>query len=121
VLSDAAVPVSRVALHLLAPAMPIDEPPPPDRPVLALPAADLAPLAGVYALNPSFKLTVSVRGTQVFAQATGQAEFELFASAPRRFFARVTPLEVQFDGDAGPPAALVLTQGGQTTRWARER
>jgi hypothetical protein len=41
-------------------------------------------------------------------------------AAPRRFFARVTPLEVVFEGEHAAPAALVLFQAGQQLRFVRE-
>lgn len=91
-----------------------------EQPVQALAAAQLAPLAGVYALSPKFKITVRAEGERLFAQATGQGEFELFAKAARQFFARVAPLEVHFDGEDGPPPAFTLRQAGQTLRFLRE-
>jgi hypothetical protein len=44
----------------------------------------------------------------------------LFALNPRRWFARVAALELQFEGDNGTAPALLLHQGGQTTRFAKE-
>ncbi len=53
------------------------------------------------------------------SRATGQGPFVLFASAPRRFFAKITPIEIAFDkGDPAP--ALTLEQSGQTLRGTRE-
>ena len=46
-----------------------------------------------------------------------QGEFELFGKSPQRFFAKVTPLEIEFDADA---RALMLFQGGNTLRFVRE-
>lgn len=86
-------------------------------------AEQLAPLAGRYQLNPQFAVEVRARSDRLFAQATGQGEFELFASTDgggRRFFARVTALEMVFEGSDGPPAAMVLRQGGQTLRFVRQ-
>jgi D-alanyl-D-alanine-carboxypeptidase/D-alanyl-D-alanine-endopeptidase len=80
----------------------------------------LAPLAAVYVLNPRFKLTVRVQGGELFAQATGQGEFALFAKSPRLFSARVMSLEIEFDGAEGAATALVLRQGGQVLRFTRE-
>jgi len=82
-------------------------------------AAQLAPLVGVYAVRPSFKLTISVRDDQLWAQATGQGAFALFARTPQRFFARITPLEIEFD-EGSPPASLTLYQGGMALRFVRE-
>ena len=89
------------------------------QPEIALSPEQLEPLAGVYALNPQFKITVSVRAGELWAQATGQSAFRLFASAPRRFFARITPLRIEFDAGAAP-GALVLQQNGQTLRFVRD-
>lgn len=127
VLSNAAVPVNLLALHLL------DEAVPPPDPQAAKAAAQQravpveadaqAALAGTYALLPNFKLTVRADGTRLFGQATGQAEFELFRKAgvgTRRYFARVAPLEIEFDGERGAPPAFTLHQGGQQLRFVRE-
>lgn len=128
VVANAHVIVNDLALHLLDDRAPLRNPEAEaaarraatSRPALALEPTALAPLAGVYALNADFKLTLRARDGRLFAQATGQGEFELFAEAPRRFFARVTPLTVEFEGDAGPPPALRLLQGGQRLRFVRE-
>lgn len=121
VLANAVVPVTDLSLHLLDRAMPLQDYSSTQQNALALPAEQLVPLAGVYGFNTGFKLRVSARGERLFAQATGQSEFELFAKAPRRFFARITPLEIVFDGEpGGTAAALTLLQGGQTLRFVRE-
>lgn len=124
VLSNAMLPVSDLALHLLDPAVPLRDLAAEARaaqaaPVVLAPAA-LAPLAGRYALNPQFKVVVRADGARLFAQASGQGEFELFARSAREFFARVTPLTIRFEGDAGAPPAFELTQAGQRLRFVRE-
>jgi serine-type D-Ala-D-Ala carboxypeptidase/endopeptidase len=73
----------------------------------------------VYALNPQFKITIGVRDGELWAQATGQRAFRLFAASARGFFARITPLQIEFDNGT-PSAALTLQQGGQTLRFVRE-
>lgn len=128
VLANAAVPLDDLARHLLDATLPLRDlaaeaaaaQAATQAPAIALPATTLAPLAGVYALNPQFKVTVTVDGDRLFAQATGQGAFELFARSPRQFFARVTPLEIHFEGDAGAPPAFELRQGGQRLRFVRE-
>jgi hypothetical protein len=87
---------------------------------IALGAEQLVPLVGVYALNPGFKLSVRAEGGRLLGRATGQGEFELFARSPRRFFARVAPLEISFEGESGPAPALVLEQAGREARFVRE-
>lgn len=119
VLANAMVEVKDLALHLLEPSLPPRDLRPSPQTVIPLGPEALAPLAGSYALNPGFVLTVRLRDGRLYAQASGQGEFELFASAPRRFFARVTALEIEFDAAATPPG-LTLRQGGQTLRFERQ-
>ncbi len=123
VLANAAVPVGDLARHLMDERQPLRDIAAERRlrsqAAVGLSAQQLAPLAGIYAVSPSFEITVRARGGQLFAQATGQGEIELFALSPRRFFARVAPLELQFDGAEGVPAGLVLHQGGRQTGFVR--
>lgn len=127
VLADAAVPVNRLALHLLDDSVPAPDPRAQQahEKQRAVPAApsELALLAGVYALSPQFKVTVRAADDRLFAQASGQGEFELYRLAgagPRRFFARVTVLEIEFDGRDDMPPGFTLHQGGQQLRFVRE-
>ena len=84
-----------------------------------LPPEALRRLAGAYALNPNFRLTLRAEGSRLFAQATGQAEFELFAQGDGSFVARVAPLSLRFEaGDPSP--ALRLQQAGRELRLMRE-
>jgi hypothetical protein len=124
VLSNAAVDMADIALHLMDATRPLRDPAAERRltgqAARRLDDDQLAPLAGIYAASPDFRLTVRVRDARLFAQATGQGEFELFASGPRRFFARAVPLEITFAGDSGAPEGLVVDQGGRQTRFRRE-
>lgn len=117
VLANAQVPVGDLALHLLDDSVPLHDPAAAGQPSITLAAGQLQPLAGVYALNPQFKLAVRADGTRLLAQATGQGEFELFARAPLQFFAKVAPVEIEFDVDA---KALTLLQGGNRLRFLRD-
>lgn len=124
VLGNQAAPVTDLALHVLEPAVPprdlAAEAASTQRTAANVSEATLKALAGRYALNPQFAVTVRQDGTRLFARATGQGEFELFALDARRWFARVTPLEIHFEGESGPPPAFVLHQGGQRLRFVRE-
>lgn len=124
VLANAMVPVTDLALHLLDASVPLrdlgTEAQVTSAEAMTLEAAALSALAGSYALSPQFKLRLRADGQRLFAQATGQGEFELFARSPRVFFARVTPLTVHFDGEPGAPKQLTLHQGGQQLRFVRE-
>lgn len=126
-LSCAAVPVTDLAGHLADEKAPLRDVAAEQRALreareqkpLVLDAAQLAALPGIYAASPQFKLTIRVRGQQVYAQATGQQEFELFARGPRHFIARIAPLEVQFEGE-GKAASLNVLQDGRSTPFRRE-
>ena len=120
VLANAQVGVNDLALHLLDERLPLKDFAATRQASIDLTPAAVAPLAGRYALNAQFKLMLRADGARLFAQASGQGEFELFAKTPRRFFARVTPLEILFDGEQGVPAALTLHQGGNRLRFVRE-
>ena len=124
VLAHAQVGINDLALHLLDPAVPLRdlsaEQRQRERAAASVPAEQLRPLAGSYALNAQLRIHVRERDGRLFAQATGQGEFELFAIDARRFFARVAALEMHFDGDRGVPASLRLHQAGQTLRFVRE-
>jgi CubicO group peptidase (beta-lactamase class C family) len=124
VLANAMVPVSDLAAHLLDAQVPLRdiaaERAQTQREAVVLDAAALAPLAGRYALTPAFAIEIRARGNRLSAQATGQPAFELFALDARRFFARVTPLEIEFEGAEGVPPALLLRQAGQRLRFVRE-
>ena len=117
VLANAQVPVGDLALHLLDESVPLRDLSATRQAGMTLTAEQLQPLAGIYALNPQFKLTLRADGQRLFAQATGQGEFELFAKAPRRFFAKVTALEMEFDVDG---KALTLFQGSSVLRFVRD-
>ena len=60
-----------------------------------------------------------MRDNQLWAQVAGQGAFPLFAKSPRRFFARVTALEIEFT-EGSPPPSLTVHQGGMTLRFVRE-
>jgi len=115
VLSNAARPVTDMGLHLLEPSIPLANLAPMRTAAIAVEAKSLEQFVGTYALSPEFNVTVRTRDGKLFAQATGQGEFELFAKSATVFFARVTPLEIAFeeikDGKAG---RFQITQRGST-------
>jgi serine-type D-Ala-D-Ala carboxypeptidase/endopeptidase len=133
VLANAHVPVQDLALHALTATTPLRDPAreaaerraATERAAAVVPADALVALAGRYALSPQFEITVSSREGRLFAQATGQGEFELFAREagnPLRWFARAAPIEIDFEaatGAAAAPPAFELRQAGQRLRFVR--
>lgn len=103
-----------IALHLLEPSIPVKAVVRPQA-AISLDARTLAQYVGNYRLAAGFDVAVRLRDGRLFAQATGQPEFELFAKAPAAFFARVTELEIVFGAlNDGKASSFALTQGGST-------
>ncbi len=115
VLSNAASPVTDLGLHLLESSIPLANLASMRATAVSVDAKSLEQFVGTYALSPDMNVTVRTRDGKLFAQATGQGEFELFAKSATVFFARVTPLEIAFeeikDGKAG---RFQITQRGNT-------
>jgi CubicO group peptidase (beta-lactamase class C family) len=87
---------------------------PTDRVAVSLPADSLAAYEGVYALAPTFSITVTVSDGKLMAQATGQPAFELHAAEPDQFFLTVVDARVSFTRDsAGQVQGLILHQNGR--------
>jgi CubicO group peptidase (beta-lactamase class C family) len=70
-------------------------------------AAVLEPYVGEYELTPAFKITVTREAARLFAQATGQPRFEIFAQSESEFFLKVVDARITFLKDG-----LILHQGG---------
>ncbi|PNQ72552.1 serine hydrolase [Hanstruepera neustonica] len=69
---------------------------------------------GQYELAPGFIITVTRQDNQLFAQATGQPQFELFASAHNKFYLKVVDAQVTFNAnEKGKIDSLTLHQNGQ--------
>lgn len=91
-----------------------DKPMPKEKEVVTLAADILNTYAGTYELAPNFNVVISIKGNEIFAQATGQGQFQLFAENETTFFAKVTALKVVFNKDAsGKVESFTLHQGGQ--------
>ncbi|MBR0828776.1 serine hydrolase [Bradyrhizobium manausense] len=94
--------------------------PPKIRRVVPVDAALLAAYAGRYQIVPTFVLTVRADGIRLFVQATGQAEFEVFAESDTDFFYRAVNAQLTFARPEGGAAAmLTLHQNGKDMRGTR--
>ena len=57
-----------------------------------------------------------MEGDRLFAQATGQPKFELFAEKKDEVFLRVVEAQISFQrGTDGKVSSLILHQGGRDT------
>src|ERR1019366_6136828 len=92
---------------------PRGEPPPAPKEV-ALPAELLRGYAGRYPLAPSFVIEVTEEGGGLYAQATGQAKIQIYASARDEFYYKIVNAQISFQRDgAGKVSGLVLHQNGR--------
>ncbi len=106
--------VDDIGHHLLDPEFPLAKiEPPKEHKEITLDVKTLDRYTGQYQLAPNFILTITRAGQSLFAQATGQGKFEIFAEGPHDFFAKVTELTISFDtGEQGKATALTLRQQG---------
>lgn len=83
---------------------------------LKLDAAALKDFTGAYQLAPTFIISITQEGEQLFGQATGQGKFSLQAISPTRFKVQGIEAEVEFKKNAeGKTESLTLYQGGRET------
>lgn len=72
---------------------------------------------GVFEIQLGFDLTITSKGNQLFAQATGQQKFELFPESETKFFLKVVKADVEFHkNEKGETVALTLYQGGRAMK-----
>ncbi|MBL7846786.1 MAG: serine hydrolase [Cyclobacteriaceae bacterium] len=76
---------------------------------------------GSYEITPQFKIEVTLENGQLFAQATNQPKFGIYAESDTRFFLRVVDATVDFvKGADGKIEKLVLYQNGQAMNGMRK-
>ncbi|HQW01204.1 MAG TPA: DUF3471 domain-containing protein [Saprospiraceae bacterium] len=67
---------------------------------------------GAYELAPGFTITVTRDGSRLFAQATGQGQFEIFPNSNTEFYLKAVEAKVIFASDAEGVINMTLLQGG---------
>ena len=68
---------------------------------------------GSYQIEPKLILTIFRDGGQLYAQASGQGAFPIYASADDEFFAKAASISISFKRDGNRTVmSLVLHQGG---------
>lgn len=91
----------------------IDKAPPTARLEIELDSKQLTKYVGKYELAPTFHIVISTADGHLYAQATGQPQFELFAESETDFFFKVVEAQVVFTlDDTGEVTMLTLLQGG---------
>ena len=76
--------------------------------------AVLSKYVGQYQLFPNFIITIRVEGSQIFAQAIGQPEFEIFPSSETNFYYKVVNAQIEFvEDENGRFDKMILYQNNQ--------
>ena len=119
VMSNTAIGVDDLALHMLDASIPLSESPR-QRIAVKLDRESLDRVAGRYELARDFFLTIRRDGDRAYAQATGQPEAEVFAESDNEFFYKVVDAQLTFvRGQDGRVTGLVLHQGGRDIKARR--
>ena len=116
VLHNSAASIDDIGFHLIHGQFPIIKPPAPPKPrkEVALNPSLFDAYVGEYQLAPTFTMTVTREGGQLFIQATGQSKLQVFPESETDFFYKVVDAQVTFVKDAGGQVTgLVLHQGGR--------
>ncbi|SEK36312.1 CubicO group peptidase, beta-lactamase class C family [Aquimarina amphilecti] len=92
----------------------VDKAPPAERKSITVSSDILKQYVGKYELQPNFIIEITLEGNSIFAKATGQPKFELFAETETLFYLKVVPAEITFNtNDKGVIDSLILNQGGR--------
>ncbi len=92
----------------------IDKDLPAEKSSIAVSIETLRKYIGTYELQPNFSIDITVERSSLFAQATGQPKFEIFAETENKFFFKVVTADITFHKDeTGKINSLMLNQGGK--------
>jgi CubicO group peptidase (beta-lactamase class C family) len=67
---------------------------------------------GTYEIAPGFNIVITHQGTQLFGQATGQPQFELFPKSETEFYLKVVEARVTFAKNGNGEMGMTLYQNG---------
>lgn len=92
----------------------IDKMPPADKIAITIAPKELKKYSGKYELAPGAILEVTSKESQIFAQLTGQPQFEMFPEREDVFFLKVVVAQIVFNKDKeGIITSLTLNQNGR--------
>jgi CubicO group peptidase (beta-lactamase class C family) len=112
VLASSSNNIDDIGLHVLDQRIPLRAAPKPHTEI-ALDPSVLDRYVGVYELAPTFSITITRDGNNLWAQATNQGKLQLFAESETDFFLKGLDAGVTFVRDsAGVVTGLVLHQQG---------
>jgi hypothetical protein len=89
----------------------------PERKEITVPEAVLIKYVGTYQIQPGVDVTMSLEGSQLMTQLTGQPKFPVYAESETKFFLKAVEAEIEFfPNDKGEATHLVIHQGGQDVK-----
>ena len=92
----------------------IEKAPPTEKKEIQLSSTILKQYVGKYELQPNFIIEITVNGDKIFAQATGQSKFQIFAEKENQFFFKVVAASITFiKNNKNNVESLILNQGGR--------
>lgn len=83
------------------------------REAITLPAETLDRYAGVYAISPEVKFTISRSGNRLFAEAPNKSKVELLAEAEDKFFSRDSDVRFSFTMENEKATQMTLHRAGR--------
>ncbi len=104
--------VNDIGMHILNPAIPLNEQPQLRTSVEINPAL-FEDYVGEYVLAPGAVITVTTQDGKLFAELTGQDAFEIFPESETQFFYKIVDAQITFDVNNGDVKSLILHQNGQ--------
>ena len=103
-----------IGFHLLNRELPLMQQPKERRQQVAVSSSVLASYIGVYELAPEFRIAITQQNDTLFAQATQQPRFPVFAESDTAFFFKVVDAQLTFQRDSsGRTKQLILHQNGR--------
>lgn len=123
ILTNQGASIDDIGLHLLDDRFPVTTVTAPrDRKEVTVSAAILDAYVGVYQLAPEFEIAITKEGASLFAQATAQPKFPIFAESETEFFFKVVDAQISFVKDSsGKVNQIILHQGGANIPGTRVR
>jgi D-alanyl-D-alanine-carboxypeptidase/D-alanyl-D-alanine-endopeptidase len=87
--------------------------PPKPAPMVKVAPEVLQKYVGDYAITPQFVIAVTLEGSKLMVQATGQQKFRVYPESETKFSLKVVDAQITFAGDKnGKAEMLILHQGG---------
>lgn len=114
VLCNTSTDCDDIGRHLVESQWPVAKlSPPATRKETSLDPKILETYVGAYQLAPTFTITITREEGRLFAQATSQPKFEIFAEKEDEFFLKALDAQISFTkNEAGAVTGMILHQGG---------